>query len=143
MTIRFILPILSLCALLLAAGCGGGSGSGASAAGTREQGTMKLTTDWTTPEDRSGNNIYSLIRVSLWQGDRLYRQFDLKPPTRGVISHTELRDLPSGPLRLEAVAKTSESAPGAASASVTVDAMIQPEQITLVSLAFNPTMVGH
>lgn len=144
-TKQFIFPVVSLCALLLTAGCGGGGGGSSSTASapTREQGTMHLTTDWTTPEDRSGANIYSLIQVSLWQGDRLYRQFDLKPPTRGVVSFTEMRDIPSGPLRLEAVAKTSATAPGAASTSITVEAMIQPEQITQVALAFNPTMVGH
>lgn len=143
-TKRIIIPALSLCAMLLTAGCGGGGGSSSGSSGvTRNQGTMQLTTDWTTPEDRSGNSLYSVILVSLWQGDRLYRQFELKPPTRGVMSYTELKDVPSGPLRLEAVAKSSLTAPGATSSSLTVNATIQPERITQVALAFNPTMVGH
>jgi hypothetical protein len=135
---RLLFPALSVFALTMAAGCGGGSTPSNESSVTRQQGTVQLTTDWTTPEDTADKNMYALIRVSLWQGDRLYREFDLKPPTRGVLSYAELKDIPTGPLRLEAVARTSLTAPGATTASVMVSANIQPDAITQVSLAFTP-----
>ncbi len=142
-TVRIFLLIFWMYALLVTAGCGGGSKASNPAATTQEQGIVQLTTDWTTPEDRSNQNMYALIRVSLWQEGRLYRELELKPPTRGFVSYAELRGLPSGPLRLEAVAITSLTAPGAISTSITVNFAVQPEQITNISLAFNPKMVGH